>query len=164
MKLVHAGLVSMGAMLVAGGVMLAAQQGMSAANDPADIVKERQQLMKQNGADMKTIAGFVKGGVGTLDDVAAAAGQIAENARKIPDLFPAGTSMDDVMDPKNGAKPVIWEKWDEFLGDADTLEREALQMRELAQAGDADGVAAQLDVLGTEGCGGCHQTFRQKLE
>jgi cytochrome c556 len=164
MKFVHAGLVSMAFLMVAGGVMLAAQEGMSAAVDLADTVKERQNVMKQNGNVMKTIAGFVQGGAGTLDDVAAAAGQIAQNAMKIPDLFPPGTSMDDVMDPKNGAKPVIWEKWDEFLGDADTLQREALEMRELALAGDADGVAAQLDILGNEGCGGCHQTFRQKLE
>jgi cytochrome c556 len=156
MRLVHAGLVSIGTLLIAGGIMLAAHNVISAADEPPEIVKERQQLMKQNGASMKIIAGFVKGGAGTLDDVAAAAGQIAENALKIPDLFPPGS------EDMSAAKPAIWEKWDEFLGDADTLEREALGMRELALAGDADGVAAQLEVLGTEGCGGCHETFKQK--
>ena len=158
MRLVHAGWVSISALLIAGGIMLAAQNVTSAADEPPEIVKERQQLMKQNGASMKIIAGFVKGGAGTLDDVAAAAGQIAENAMKIPDLFPPDS------EAMSAAKPVIWEKWDEFLGDADTLEREALEMRELALAGDADGVAAQLEVLGAEGCGGCHETFKQKTE
>jgi cytochrome c556 len=147
---------------MAGGLIVGT--GVSVAQDPADIVKERQDLMKQNGDDMKTIAGFVNAGAGSLDDVANAAGQIAENAMKIPDLFPEGTSMDDVSDPENGAKPVIWEKWDEFLGDADTLQQEALVMRELAMNGDAEGVAAQLEVLGGEGCGGCHKVFRQKLD
>ena len=162
MRLVHAGMLSIGAALVAGSVLLAT--GMSAAQTPADIVKERQNFMKQNGNDMKVIVGFVQAGAGTLDDVAEAAGRIAQNAIKIPDLFPAGTSMDDVTDPKNGAKPVIWEKWNEFLGAADNLEKQALMMREWASNGDADAVAAQLDILGNEGCGGCHQTFRQKLD
>jgi cytochrome c556 len=152
----------MAALFIAGGLLLGVDA--AATEDNATIVKQRQDLMKQNGDDMKTIAGFVQGGAGTLDDVAAAAGQLAENAMKIPDLFPPNTGMNDVTEPKNGAKPVIWEKWDEFVGDADTLEQEALVMRELAMNGDADCVAAQLEVLGGEGCGGCHQTFRQKLE
>jgi cytochrome c556 len=163
MRLVHAGMLSIGVVFVAGGILFAATSAMTATEEQADIVKERRELMKQNGEDMKTIVGFVQAGAGTLDDVAAAAGQIAENARKIPDLFPAGTSMDDIMDPQTGAKPVIWEKWDEFVGHADTLEREALEMRDLAQAGDAAGVGEQLQVLGDEGCGGCHKVFRQKL-
>ena len=162
MKLVHAGMLSIGTALAVAGVLFASD--MSVAQSPADIVKERQDLMKQNGDDMKVIVGFVQAGAGTLDDVAEAAGRIAQNAINMPDMFPAGTSMDEVTDPKNGAKPVIWEKWDEFLGDVDTLEREALMMREWASNGDADAVTAQLDVLGSEGCGGCHKTFRQKLD
>jgi cytochrome c556 len=158
----HAGIVSIGAALVAGGLFFTA--GMSAAQSPADIVKDRQDVMKQNGDDMKVIAGFVQAGAGTLEDVSAAAGRIAQNAANIPSLFPEGTSMDDVTDPENGAKPVIWEKWDDFVGASDTLEEQALLMREWADNGDADAVTAQLDILGSEGCGGCHKTFRQKLD
>ncbi|MEM7235538.1 MAG: DUF1592 domain-containing protein, partial [Planctomycetota bacterium] len=32
-------------------------------------------------------------------------------------------------DPETGAKPVIWEKWNEFLGEADALEFEALKLK-----------------------------------
>jgi cytochrome c556 len=44
------------------------------------------------------------------------------------------------------------------------LEEQALIMREAADNGDAEAVTAQLDILGSEGCGGCHKTFRQKLD
>jgi cytochrome c556 len=155
-------MLSIGAALVAGGLLLAS--GMSVAQSPADIVKDRQDVMKQNGDDMKVIVGFVQAGAGTLEDVSTAAGRIAQNAANIPSLVPEGTSMDDVSDPKNGAKPVIWEEWDKFVGAADMLEEQALIMREAADNGDAEAVTAQLDILGSEGCGGCHKTFRQKLD
>ena len=121
-------------------------------------------MMKANGNAMKTIGGYAQAGVGTLEDVSAAAGTLAQNAIAMPDLFPEGTSMTDVTDPENGAKPVIWEQWDEFVGDADALEFEALKLKELADNGNADAISAQFEILGTEGCGGCHQTFRQKLD
>ena len=162
MKGIHVAVPALTGLLL--GAALYAAPGLSQAQDPSEIVRERQQVMKDNGAAMKTIGGFVEAGVGTLDDVAAAAGTIADAADRIPGLFPEGTSMDEVMDPRSGAKPVIWEQWDAFIARASTLQQEALAMRELALAGDADGVAAQLGTLGNEGCGGCHQTFRQKLE
>lgn len=162
MRLGPIGLLSASAALLAGSLFVA--NNVSVAQDSATIIKDRQEVMKENGNAMKTIGGFVQAGVGTMDDVAAAAGTIAQNAMGIADLFPAGTSMDDVSDPENGAKPVIWEKWDVFIGDADTLELEALKLKEYADQGDAEAVAAQFAVLGTEGCGGCHETFRQKLD
>ncbi len=155
-------MLSAAAVIAAGGLVLAGE--MSQAQDPGAIIKERQELMKENGNAMKTIGGYAQAGVGTLDDVSAAAATLAQNAMKIPDLFPEGTSMTDVTDPENGAKPVIWEKWDEFVGDADTLELEALKLKELADNGNADAIAGQFEIVGTEGCGGCHQTFRQKLD
>ena len=69
-KAFRTGLLSVSAAAVAAGFLLAG--GVSLAQSPADIVKERQDLMKQNGEDMKTIVGFVQAGAGTLDDVAAA--------------------------------------------------------------------------------------------
>src|SRR5262249_57681691 len=66
-----------------------------AALSPADTIAERRKLMKGQGAAAKTIDDFVEGGTGTAADVAKAAASIKESSAKIPDLFPAGTSMDD---------------------------------------------------------------------
>lgn len=146
------------------GATLAFGPTATQAEDSAAIVHERQQLMKDFGSAMKTIGGYLQAGMGTTEDVAAAAGVIAEGAGKLPDLFPAGTSMDDVMDPETGAKPVIWEQWDGFVADADTLEARATTLQELAMAMNDDALGGAFEALGNDGCGSCHKTFREKLD
>jgi cytochrome c556 len=146
------------------GAALTFAPAVSQAEDSATIVHERQQLMKDFGSAMKTIGGYLQGGIGTTDDVAAAAGVIAEGAASLPDHFPAGTSMDDVMDPKTGAKPVIWEQWDQFVTDSQTLEARATAVQELAMAMDDAALGDAFQALGNDGCGSCHKTFREKLE
>lgn len=150
--------------LLLGAALTFAPATSQAEQDMATIVHERQQLMKDFGGAMKTIGGYLQGGMGTTEDVEAAAGVIAEGATKIPDLFPAGTSMDDVMEPRNGAKPVIWEQWDDFVGHAETLQARATTVQELAMAMDDAALGDAFQALGNDGCGGCHKTFREKLE
>ncbi|MBN33474.1 MAG: hypothetical protein CMM46_01610 [Rhodospirillaceae bacterium] len=133
-------------------------------SDPAELIRERQQMMKDNGAAMKVIGGYIQAGAGSLEDVAAAAKVLIDSAAVMPDYFPEGSGMDDVADPRNGAKPVIWSGWAGFEAAAAKLGSEATAMRNAAQAGDSDAVTAQMETLGAQGCGGCHQTFRQKLE
>ncbi|MEM7123595.1 MAG: cytochrome c [Pseudomonadota bacterium] len=156
------GMLSVAAVLAAGSLVLAGE--ISQAQDPGAIIEERQARMKENGTAMRTIGGYAQAGVGTLEDVSAAAATLAQHAIDIPDLYPQGTSLTDITDPETGAKPVIWEKWNEFLGEADALEFEALKLKELADNGNGDAISAQFEVLSTVGCGGCHQTFRQKLD
>jgi cytochrome c556 len=146
------------------GAALVLGPAATRADDPAAIVHERQQQMKDFGSAMKTIGGYLQGGMGTTEDVAAAAGVIAEGAAGLPDLFPAGTGMNDVMDPRNGAKPVIWERWDEFVADAETLQARATTVQDLAMAMDDAALGAAFEALGNDGCGTCHKTFREKLE
>ena len=54
----------------------------------------------------------------TADDAkaAAAASEIENTAKKIPELFPEGTG-----GAPSEAKPEVWEKWAEFTADADEL-------------------------------------------
>ena len=61
-------------------------------------------------------------------------------------------------------RPAIWQDWDKFKAAAATLHQEATKLAEVAKGGDAQAIAAQFDVMGKNGCGGCHQSFRQKLE
>lgn len=132
--------------------------------DAPTVIRERQELMKSFGAAMKTIGGYVQGGMGTAEEVAAAAGVIAQGAANLGDHFPPGTGMDDVTDPPTGAKMVIWEQWDHFLEEASEAEELAAAIQTAAATTDAAGLAPMFDELGNEGCGGCHQTFRQKLD
>ena len=162
MRFRASGMLSVAAVLAAGSLVASGE--MSRAQDPGDIIKERQAMMKENANAMRTIGGYAQAGIGTLEDVSAAAGILAQNAIAMPDMFPEGTSMSDVTDPEHGAKPVIWEKWNEFLGEADALEFEALKLKELADNGNTDAISVQFEIVGIEGCGGCHQTFRQKLD
>jgi cytochrome c556 len=151
---------------IAAGVAaaLSLATGAALAADAAQVIKERQDLMKKQGGYMKTIAGYVKEGKGTPDDVAKAAEGLAMTATEITPLFPEGTSMDAVMDPKTGAKADIWADWGKFEKAAMTLETEAKNLHEVAMGGDKDAIAGAFGQLGKNGCGGCHKPFRQKLE
>jgi len=154
-------------MLLVGGAMtvlaVAALPSLLSAQDPAAIVKERQETMKQLGGHMKAINEFVESGAGNAEDVASRAASIREIAGKIPTLFPQGTSLNDGVG-KTGAKPEIWSDWTGFQAAATKMGEEAGKLAEIAAAGDHDAIGAQFGSLGKNGCGGCHQTFRQKLD
>ena len=154
-------------MILVGGAMtvlaIAAMPSLLSAQDPAAVLKERQETMKQLGGNMKAINDFVEAGTGSAEDVATRAASIREIAGKIPTLFPEGTSMDDGIG-KTGAKPAIWSDWSGFQAAAKKMGEEAGKLAEVAAAGDRDAIGAQFGALGKDGCGGCHQTFRQKLD
>ena len=92
-----------------------------------------------------------------------AARTLRETAARIAPLFPEGSGPADVDRPETGAKPIIWERWDDFVAESEALEAAAATVEAAALAGDAEAVTAAFSSLGNKGCGGCHQTFRRKL-
>ncbi len=72
------------------------------------------------------------------------------NAKRLPALFPAGTSADD-MPGKSYAKADIWAKKPEFDKAAYVLEEQAEKLAEVAGAGDAAAIKVQLASLGNDG-------------
>lgn len=146
---------SIGGVVLLGGVAIA---------DVSMAVKDRQENMKKFGGNMKAIAGFVKNDEGTAEDVAMRAEQIANWAKNIPTWFPEGTSMEEVSDPETGAKPAIWQDWAKFEAAAQNLSMEAAKLADVAKGGDKGAIAAQFGAMGKNGCGGCHQPFREKLD
>src|SRR5689334_11531896 len=71
-----------------GALVLAVPAGLAA--DKAQVIKDRQALMKKQGADLGAIKGFLDG----KDDQAkatAAATDLVADLKKIPDVFPPGT-------------------------------------------------------------------------
>lgn len=127
----------------------------------ADTVAKRQQVMKDTGAHMKAITAFVEEGTGTAEDVGKRAGEIKATAAAIPDLFPAGTSLNDNV-AKTAAKPEIWESLDEFKAAATKMGELAGALQDASATGDKQKIADAFGTLGKEGCGGCHSKFRLK--
>lgn len=134
------------------------------AGTPAETVKLRQETMKQLGGHMKAIKGFAAEGQGSAEDVAVRAGEINKISAKILSLFPEGTSMNDVMDPKNGAKPEIWMEWANFEKAVTKLGVESKALEATAAGGDRAAITAAFKNLGKNGCGNCHKPYRIKLE
>ena len=131
---------------------------------PAETVKLRQDTMKRLGDHMKAIKDFATGGAGSAEDVARRAADIGEIAAQIPALFPEGTGMDEIKDPKNGARPEIWLEWDKFTAAADALGAESRKLAAAAEGGDRDAITTAFQAVGKEGCGSCHKPYRVKLD
>jgi cytochrome c556 len=148
--------------------LLATAMGAAAfaADEPANIVKYRKAFMGANGAHITMIAAVMKGEV-SFGDVATNAQALAEQgkflAANLEQLFPEGTAKGETGE-ESAALPVIWERWDEFQQAAESFEQESAKLAEAAEGGDQTAIAQQLAALGKQGCGNCHETFREKQD
>src|SRR5262245_40469649 len=109
-----------GAGLAAMSVAVALATGCASETKPpakaaADVVAERQRLMKLNGAAWTELQAKAK--AGNMEGVAVSAETLALDAQQIPGLFPPGS-----MTEKTKAKPEIWQKWPEFEAAAKKME------------------------------------------
>jgi len=161
-----AGVVAVAAGVVVGANSLgiAAQGNLVQIADAAQMaaVKERQELMKSIGGNMKTLTEYVKGEGGhTADAAGTAAMKINELAGQIPAAFETEASLSE-MDAvgKNRGKPEIWLMWDDFVEDAKTLETKSADLAGVIKGGDMAAVQAAFGDMGKNGCGGCHEDFR----
>jgi cytochrome c556 len=126
------------------------------------VIQERRTLMKDMGKQMGIINDFLEKGVGDAAAAKAAADKIHSNAGKIPELFPQGTSLADNVG-ETGAKPEIWANFDNFKQAAAKLGDLSSAASAAADGGDKAAIGAAFKDMGQNGCGGCHQNFRQKL-
>jgi cytochrome c556 len=135
-----------------------------AADEPANLVKYRQTFMKGNSAHLGMIAAVMKGEVSLTDEIAPNAAALAEMGEmlsaNLQQLFPEGT--DKAAGLKTAALPAIWEKWGDFEQVAMRFQEETAKLAEVAEGGDMAAIGQQLGVVGKEGCGACHETFREK--
>jgi len=122
-----------------------ALQGLSAEQATA----KRQELMKLNGATLKT-AGSLTG----ADAVKAAETLIADFSN-LTVLFPEGS--DKVAGSE--AKPEIWQNFDAFQALLVQGVTSATAMKAAAEAGDAAAYGTAIKAIGGL-CGQCHQQFR----
>jgi len=144
--------------IVAAASALIISGGISAADlSPADIIKARQDHLKDMGGSMKAIGDQLK--AGTLDRtvMSDAAKKIAAYSRELPKWFPKGTGEEAGV--KTAAKAEIWSEPADFQAAADKLPPEADKLVEIVATGDAAAIGGQLQATGKT-CGGCHKSFR----
>lgn len=134
-----------------------ASLGVATATAQEDVFKNREALMKGFGQRMGVVKAAVVDGTGTLEAAAAAAQEIAAGAPDIAAVFPEGS-----INAESEALPVIWEKWPEFEAKSGEMQKLAAALADAAKSGDKNATLAAFGTLGKNGCGGCHESFRQK--
>jgi cytochrome c556 len=138
--------------ILAAVVVLAMAGGAKAEGyDPIETRQAGQDLVSADFAGIRAVVA-AKGDVKTLANPAKA---IARWIRQFPTQFPKGS--DQGHDTR--ARPAIWADFSDFQQRANDLAVAADRLVQLANAGDADGVAAQIKVIG-DTCAACHRTYR----
>jgi cytochrome c556 len=145
--------------VVTAGAALMLSGGHLAAADPtpAEIIKARQEHLKDMGASMKAIVDQVKAGSLDRTVMTDAAKKIAGYSRELPKWFPKGTGEEAGV--KTAAKPEIWTQPADFQAAAAKFPPEADKLVEIVATGDAGAIGAELQATGKT-CGGCHKPFR----
>jgi len=142
---------------------VAAALGMSGAawsQDAETAVKNRQDAMKAQGKDLGAVKAFVEG-KGELAAAQQGGADLAKRIAVVPTLFPKDTGMDK-LPGKSWAKPVVWSEPDKFAAAAKTAAEKANALDAALKTSDKDKIKAAFGDMGKNGCGGCHETFREK--
>jgi cytochrome c556 len=149
---------------VLGGVLTIALAVTTAvfAQDKETVLKNRQAVMKEQGKDLGNVKAYIEG-KGDLAQAKEGAANLTLTTKKIPDLFPPGTGGPNPAGDY-AAKPVIWSDWNKFLDAQKTAATKADALLVAVNGGDKSAIEAAFADLGKNGCGGCHTTFREKIE
>ena len=136
-------------------VLVVATAGVACAEgfDPIETRQAGQDLLAGTYAGIKVVV-TDKGDVKTLENPSKA---IARWIRQFPTQFPKGSEEGH----NTKALPAVWSDNAGFQKTANEMVDAATKLAELAKAGDADGVAAQVKAMG-EVCVACHKTYRER--
>ena len=134
--------------------------GVSVAVAQQDVIKQRKELMKHNGAAAKIGADMMKGDkpfdIAEVHKIFAA---FQDAGAKMPDLFPASSKDETGADTdKFSPTPKVWEdmadfkaRFEKFAADAKAADA---SVKDLATFKTAFGN------IGKSDCGGCHRIYR----
>jgi cytochrome c556 len=143
-------------------IVMASGSGMALAQDKETVLKNRQATMKEQGKDLGAVKAYLDG-KGDLAQAKAGATNLTQTTKKIPDLFPPGTGGPNPTGDYV-AKPVIWTDWNKFLEAQKTAASKADALLVAVNGDDKTAIETAFNDLGKNGCGGCHTTFREKIE
>ena len=144
------------------GALVVGLGGVVLAQDKEAQVKERREFMKSMAKRMGVIKAYTEGKA----DIGAATQSAQELAQSVPQIsghFPVDTSMAN-FPGKSGARPSIWTDWNNFLAKQRGLDEQVGKLNVVMKEGDKEKIAAQFGNVGKQGCGGCHESYRVKLD
>ena len=141
---------------------LAGVAGAALAQDKEAVLKNREALMEGQGKDLGSIKAYTDGKA-DLAQATTSAANLTQTIRKIPDVFPPGTGAPS-PDGKFAPKPAVWTDWNKFLEAQKNAADKADALLVAVKSGDKAQIAAAFGDLGKNGCGACHETFREKLK
>lgn len=154
-----------GAVILGAVAVTAGMGGPAMALEGKAAIKMRVKFMKNDVlGPFKVIKGYVKKGMGSAADVAAAARKINAAAAKIPGLFPKGTSRGEFDAKTTRALPKIWQDWKGFEAAARRLADESMKLATVAGGGGKAAIGKQFGMMAKLGCGTCHKPFRGAKE
>ena len=134
--------------------------GMAMAAEKEQVIKDRQDLMKEQGRQWVVIRNYTED---KADKAAALAAvdSLTKSVPTVPKFFPPGTEGPS-PDGKWGTKPEIWSQHDKFLAAIKQVGDQVATIGAAIKADDKTKVAAGFKELGF--CSACHDTFRAKLQ
>jgi cytochrome c556 len=122
-----------------------------------DTIKNREKFMKDMGKHMKAIKKISEGKTDAAEMSTQVSGMETLTKRLSDDLknlFPVGSDVGET-----DAKPVIWQKWDEFAKIAQSATDKGAALAKANAAGDKATVEAAYKDLG-DVCKTCHKDYR----
>jgi cytochrome c556 len=132
------------------------------AQDTEAVLKNREALMKGQAKDLGSVKSYTEGKA-DIGQAEAGAANLTQSTKKIPEVFPQGTGGAD-SEGKFAAKPAIWTDWNKFLDLQKTAENKADALLAAVKSGNKAAVETAFADLGKNGCGACHESFREKLK
>jgi cytochrome c556 len=132
------------------------------AADKDQVIKDRQALMKQQGADLGAIKNFLDD-KGDLAKATEAATDLPLTMKKLPDVFPPGTEGPN-PEGKYAPKAEVWSDAKGFLAARDAAAEKADVLLVAVKGGDKVKIQEAFADLGKNGCGGCHGKFREEIK
>lgn len=139
------------------GVLALSALAASAHEGATGLVKERMDSMSAIAESMKALGGMVKSGEVDGAQAVALGARVAEEARKVPDLF-----AQEELQPMSEARPEIWQDFADFTAKAEAMSAAAATLAAQAPATlDRATLGKALGDIGAT-CKACHEVYRVK--
>jgi cytochrome c556 len=125
----------------------------------AQVMHERHEGMENIGKAFKALHREFDSSSPFVPTVKTSAAQIAGLSRQSSHWFPAGSGPEA---GKTGAKPEIWQNWQDFAAKLSLFQRSAQALNAAAADGDMNAAKARYADLGGT-CKACHDKYRSEM-
>lgn len=129
-----------------------------AQQEPENFIKYRQNYMSAIAGHMGSLGQILRGKVSPAGHAAMHADALAALTADVAKLFPEGSDFGETE-----AKEEIWSQWDKFMEASAKAGDAAKALAVAVSGGDAQQMQDRFQDL-SDGCKGCHKTFRQEKD